>query len=116
MFGESVAVWLLNEWMKMGEPRQLQLVELGPGSGALVSDILRTFARLRPEVVAGGGLSVHLVEVSPSMRRLQRQTLGCGEAAGEAGLETKYGGRVSWHDHVYDVPPHFSFYIGTKVS
>ena len=114
MFGESIAVWLLNEWMKMGEPEQLQLVELGPGSGALVSDILRSFARLRPEVVAGGGLSVHLVEVSPSMRRLQRETLGCGgEAAGEAGLETKYGGRVVWHDHVYDVPPRFSFYIGT---
>ena len=72
---------MLNEWMKMGEPEQLQLVELGPGSGALVSDILRTFARLRPEVVAGGGLSVHLVEVSPSMRRLQRETLGCGGEA-----------------------------------
>ena len=33
MFGESIGVWLLNEWMKMGEPSNFQLVELGPGSG-----------------------------------------------------------------------------------
>merc|ERR1719210_1500182 len=48
MFGESIGVWMLNEWMKMGEPEKFQLVELGPGSGTLTSDILRTFAKLRP--------------------------------------------------------------------
>lgn len=38
MFGESIAVWLLNEWMKMGEPPEIQLVERGPGDGTLISD------------------------------------------------------------------------------
>jgi NADH dehydrogenase [ubiquinone] 1 alpha subcomplex assembly factor 7 len=41
MFGECLAVWLLNEWLKMGQPRPVQLVELGPGKGTLMSDILR---------------------------------------------------------------------------
>ena len=110
MFGESIAVWLLNEWMKMGEPAEIQLVELGPGTGTLVSDILRTFARLRPELVRG--LSVHLVEISPRMRTLQSEALGCPGPMNE--VESKYGSKVFWHDHVWDVPQQFSFYIGWK--
>ena len=110
MFGESIAVWLLNEWMKMGEPSEIQLVELGPGTGTLISDILRTFSRLRPELAKG--LSVHLVEISPKMRTLQSEALGCRGAMNEA--ESKYGSKVCWHDHVWDVPQQFSFYIGGK--
>ena len=41
MFGECLAVWLVHEWMKMGAPKPFNLVELGPGSGALMSDIVR---------------------------------------------------------------------------
>ena len=41
MFGECIGLWLLNEWMKMGELRPIQLVELGPGKGTLMNDILR---------------------------------------------------------------------------
>merc|ERR1719507_1330769 len=53
MFGECVAVWLLHEWMKMGEPADFQLVELGPGKGTLLTDILRTLSKLQPGLVQG---------------------------------------------------------------
>ena len=115
MFGESIAVWLLNEWMKMGEPSNFQLVELGPGSGTLTCDILRTFAKLRPETMTG--LSVHLVEISQKLRELQREALGCQECGADADtdtrdVQTRYGNKITWHEHISDVPQGFSFYIG----
>ena len=104
MFGECVAVWLLHEWMKMGEPTDFQLVELGPGKGTLLTDILRTLSKLQPGLVQG--ISLHLVEVSPRMRKEQELELGVKD-----GL-TKWGASVHWHDHIADVPQNFSFFIG----
>ena len=41
MFGESIAIWIVHEWKKMGKVQPLQLVELGPGHGTLMQDILK---------------------------------------------------------------------------
>jgi len=109
MFGESIGVWLLNEWMKMGEPSNFQLVELGPGSGTLISDILRTFAKLKPECAEG--LSLHLVEISPRMRKLQKESLGCNVDSNDTNLITKYGTRVSWYEQLREVPRNFTFFL-----
>ena len=98
MFGESLAVWIINEWMKMGSPAQFQLVELGPGKGTLISDILRTISKLEPDCMSG--ISVHLVEISPDMRDLQRETL------------SELGCRVLWSEHIAEVPRQFSFFLG----
>lgn len=38
---QLVGVWVVNEWYKLGAPKPLQLVELGPGRGTLMQDVLR---------------------------------------------------------------------------
>jgi SAM-dependent MidA family methyltransferase len=42
VFGELVGVWIVAEWMAQGAPRSgVRLVELGPGRGTLMADVLR---------------------------------------------------------------------------
>ena len=72
MFGELIGLWLLETWTRMGRPSPVRLVEMGPGDGTLISDILRA-ARLLPEFLAAADL--WLVEVSPPLRAIQAERL-----------------------------------------
>ena len=41
MFGELVGVWCTAMWKELGSPPHVRLVELGPGRGTLMNDIVR---------------------------------------------------------------------------
>lgn len=42
VFGELVGVWLVAEWIAQGRPeKDVTLIEVGPGRGTLMDDILR---------------------------------------------------------------------------
>ncbi|XP_078131256.1 protein arginine methyltransferase NDUFAF7, mitochondrial isoform X1 [Sander vitreus] len=118
IFGELLGVWIVSEWMGAGRPTQLQLVELGPGKGSLASDVLRVFSQLR-SVLDGASVSLHLVEVSPALSRLQAQSL-TGSRSQEAHAEdepayrrgeTAGGLPVSWYRRLEDVPTGFSIFL-----
>ncbi|TMS12462.1 Protein arginine methyltransferase NDUFAF7, mitochondrial [Larimichthys crocea] len=118
IFGELIGVWIISEWIGAGQPKQLQLVELGPGRGSLSSDVLRVFSQLR-SVFGGASVSVHLVEVSPVLSRLQAQSL-TGNSSQEADSEdepvyrhgeTAAGLPVSWYRRLDDVPAGFSIFL-----
>lgn len=87
VFGELIGVWAAAVWRTMGEPDPVCLVELGPGRGTLMADMLRTFRRAAPGLAAAA--RVHLVETSPVLRERQRQLLGPAP---------------QWHARLEDVP------------
>ena len=41
IFGELVGIWFVAEWMSQGRPKGVQLIEVGPGRGTLMDDMLR---------------------------------------------------------------------------
>jgi len=91
IFGELIGIWTAAAWTGLGEPERWRLVELGPGRGTLMMDLLRA---LKVLPVALAGVEVVLVEANPVLRDMQRALLaGTGlpvvwleEAAGLAGL------------------------------
>ncbi|MCU0817042.1 MAG: SAM-dependent methyltransferase [Cypionkella sp.] len=72
MFGELLGLCLAQYWLDLGSPA-CHLVELGPGRGTLMADVLRATARV-PGFHAAA--RVTLVEASPALATRQRQTLG----------------------------------------
>ena len=73
MFGELIGLWAVEAWVRMGRPAPVRLVEMGPGDGTLMEDLLRA-ARLVPDFLAAA--EVWLVETSPPLRGLQQARLG----------------------------------------
>jgi len=68
MFGELIGVWVASSWELLGRPDAVRLVEIGPGDGTLMSDVLRTL-RHAPGVLEAA--DVWLVETSSPLRDLQ---------------------------------------------
>jgi NADH dehydrogenase [ubiquinone] 1 alpha subcomplex assembly factor 7 len=71
MFGELIGAWTAAYWQMSGGG-DLAIVELGPGRGTLMRDLLRATAH-----VPGfhESLLVLLVETSPQLKRMQRALL-----------------------------------------
>ena len=69
MFGEMIAAWLVDYWYRSGRPDPFLLVELGPGRGTLMQDILRTAGGVAPSFTRAA--EVWFVETSPGLRRAQ---------------------------------------------
>ena len=74
-----MGIWCVALWQQLGQPARLRLVELGPGRGTLMADLLRGTA---PFAACASALEVARVEVSPVLQRLQFQALKCNEDGG----------------------------------
>lgn len=72
MFGELAGLWAAEVWTQMGAPDPVRLVELGPGTGRMMSDVLRA-AHAAPGFLDAA--SLHLVEASAALKMVQGQTL-----------------------------------------
>jgi SAM-dependent MidA family methyltransferase len=89
MFGELIGLWAAAVWHQMGAPPQVRLIELGPGRGTMMLDMLRA-AHVMPDFRKAA--AVHLIETSPALLQRQRETLGNVDVT------------IVWHEALADVP------------
>ncbi|TIV80516.1 MAG: class I SAM-dependent methyltransferase, partial [Mesorhizobium sp.] len=101
MFGELVAVWLYQAWQGAGRPLPATFAEIGPGRGTLMKDMLRTWSRLDPALVARASFA--MVETSPRLAEIQRQTLAGQNAA------------LAWYQTIDTLPPQPLFIVGNEL-
>lgn len=85
MFGEMIGLWLADRWMKMGKPDAIKLIELGPGRGTLMADILRA---VEPVEDFSAAITVHFIEASTQLRATQAERVPSAD----------------WHDTLASVP------------
>ena len=99
MFGELIGIWCAAGWQMMDAPAEWNLVELGPGRGTLLADLVRACS-----VMPGlrEGMNIHLVEMSPALKTMQAETLK------RAGIE------ATWHERLEDVPDGQSLIIANE--
>jgi len=88
VFGEIIGLWCAVTWQNTGTPDNIHLVELGPGRGTLMADILRTTRNVMPAFVES--IDVHMIETGAVLRQQQQEALN--------------GYHVSWHDRFEAIP------------
>ena len=119
LFGDLIGVWLVSEWCALGEPRSFRLVEIGPGRGTLMADVLR--ATTAWPAFRSACREIDLVEPSPSLRAAQQRELLAttheeNEEAWQLPDSDRYPCVVRWHDSLGTVPtvgP--TFFLGQEV-
>ncbi|KAJ3781358.1 S-adenosyl-L-methionine-dependent methyltransferase [Lentinula aff. detonsa] len=93
IFGEMIAIWLLSQWESAGCPSRLRLVELGPGRGTLIADVLRVITAITKKSSQPVTIQVDLVETSLSLREIQRERLNGAPAS------------IQWYDSIDHITP-----------
>ncbi len=89
VFGELIGIWCAAGWQTMNAPDPFHLIELGPGRGTLMADLMRA-----GDVMPGfcDSVQVHMVETSAVLKQEQERTL------------RNLNVPVSWHAHLDDIP------------
>jgi NADH dehydrogenase [ubiquinone] 1 alpha subcomplex assembly factor 7 len=88
MFGELIGIWCASVLQSMGS-KEFALVELGPGRGTLMKDLLRGTRHI-PNFHKN--LEVHMVETSPTLQQIQKDNLAESHE------------NINWHNDLTSLP------------
>ncbi|CAB3402323.1 unnamed protein product [Caenorhabditis bovis] len=117
LFGEMIGVWIFHELANTGYKGAWNLVELGPGRGQLMADILRSLEKFQDR-----DATIHLVEMSDALIDEQERFLCVDNSTKPIDPnssfvrknKTKEGFDIYWYKSIDDLPDGFSVFIGNE--
>ena len=72
LFSEMIAIWIISTWEKLGKPKNLKIVELGPGDGSMAKVIVDVFKKF-PSF--DSTKNVFLYETSSFLKKIQKDKI-----------------------------------------
>ncbi|KAL7537356.1 hypothetical protein ACHAXR_007763 [Thalassiosira sp. AJA248-18] len=131
LFGESLLVWLMTQYQTLNCPSKIQIIEIGPGKGTLICDIVRSAVNTFPDFASA--LTTTTTTANESLQNLEKerdimekgysfQFMG-GDAVEKGNMDQPSSSSdgsisssnnnqdansitVSWHDVLSSVPTH----------
>ena len=97
LFGEMIGVWCVSAWEAMGKPTAWQLIELGPGRGTLMADILRATKHV-PEFQSS--MKICLVDINDTLITEQAHKIDFKNLA--------------WYKNYNDIPKNISIILSNE--
>lgn len=97
LFGEIIGLWCLNIWHLSGSPKNFNLVELGPGRGTLMKDLLRATKNVPAFHEA---MNICFVEFNREFIKKQRSQISHD--------------RMQWFSKYEEVPKGFSIVVANE--
>jgi SAM-dependent MidA family methyltransferase len=99
MFGELIGLWCLQAWHAMNCPDPVQIVELGPGRGTMINDLIRS---IKSSPKFSNATEIRLVETSPSLKSEQRSKLA------DCSIP------IQWVQNIEELPPIPAIFIANE--
>ena len=72
LFSEIIAIWIISTWELFGKPKHFNIIEIGPGDGALTKVLLRSFKKF-PEF--NSIKKIFLYEKSSYLKKIQKKNI-----------------------------------------
>lgn len=98
IFGEMIGLWCAQIWAQMGGG-PISIVELGPGRGTLMADLLRA---TKSAANFHESITIHMVETSPTLAHAQYMKLRDDHP------------RIEWVDSVDELPKNKTLVIANE--
>ncbi len=102
-FSEMIAIWIVSAWEVFGQPKNISIVELGPGDGTLMRILINVLKRF-PKI--DFAKNIYLYETSDYLKRKQKNNLSNNKVVWIKSLkEIKKGPVIFFGNEFFDAIP-----------
>ena len=113
LFGEMIGIWCVAFWEKLGKPKNINIVELGPGEGSLCMTLIKVFSRFK---IFNNALEIKLLEKSKFLKQIQECKISSNKVKWIKNInEIKNGPTIFLANEFFDALPIKQFILKKNI-